>query len=143
VVDDHIAFVGPHNFDPHSGAYDTQVVIAIWDKQVALALKDNILRDTAPQNSWVVAPRKQTPVVSPCLNCFSGCFSLLPVFDIWPSSYSTSFELQEGMEPVAADHPEFYERYENVGQFPEVEDSGKVTETWLYKAMGGFTAPLM
>jgi hypothetical protein len=47
------------------------------------------------------------------------------------------------MEPVAADHPEFYERYENVGQFPEVEDSGKVTETWLYKAMGGFTAPLM
>jgi phosphatidylserine/phosphatidylglycerophosphate/cardiolipin synthase-like enzyme len=143
VVDDHIALVGSHNFDPRSNTYDTQVVVVIWDKQVALALKANILRDTEPQNSWVVAATEQTPVVSPCLNCFGSCFSALPVFDIWPFSYSSSFELREGMEPVAADNPVFYELYEDVGQFPEVEDSGKAVQTRLFKAMGGFTKPLM
>ncbi len=143
VVDDRIAFVGSHNFDPRSETYDTQLAVAIWDKKVARALKQDILRDMEPQNAWVVAPKKQTPVISPCLNFCASVSRAMPILDIWPSRYSSLFELREGMEPVPSDHPDFYVHYENVGQFPKVALTSTQIYTILYTALGGFTTPLL
>jgi phosphatidylserine/phosphatidylglycerophosphate/cardiolipin synthase-like enzyme len=143
VVDERIAFVGSHNFDPRSETYDTQVAVAIWDKEVARALQKDILRDMESQNSWVVAPKKQTPVISPCLNLCASFSRSLPIFDIWPSRYSSLYELREDMEPIPPDHPEFYVHYENVGQFPEVALTSTQVHTILYTTMAGFTTPLL
>ena len=143
VVDDRIAFVGSHNFDPRSTTYDTQVAVAIWDEEVARALEQDILRDMEAQNSWVVAPKKQTPVISPCLNFCASVSRGMPVLDIWPTRYSSLFELREGMEALPSNHPDFYVHYENVGQFPEVALTSTETYTIIFSALGGFTTPLL
>ena len=68
---------------------------------------------------------------------------MIPVLDIWPFRYSSSYKLKEGMEPLSTDQPAFYKHYENVGQFPEVHLSLPAIKTRLIKTFGGFTAPLM
>ena len=143
VVDDRIALVGSHNFDPRSAIFDTQANVAIWDREVARALKANILRDTEPQNSWVVARQREVPVVSFFAGILESISRALPVLDLWPFQYSANFELREGEEPVPPDHPSFYERYDNVGQFPEVDRPLTVIQTMLVRAMGGFATPAM
>jgi putative cardiolipin synthase len=55
----------------------------------------------------------------------------------------SSYELKEGMEPLPTFRPDFYKHYENVGQFPDVDFPLKGIQTRLFKAFGGFTAPLM
>jgi phosphatidylserine/phosphatidylglycerophosphate/cardiolipin synthase-like enzyme len=143
VVDERIAFVGSHNFDPRSASFNTENAIAVWDREVALALKANILRDTEPQNSWVVARQQKLPVISTITSVIESLSRALPVLDLWPFHYSASFELREGEEPVVPDHPSFYERYVNVGQFPNVDRPETVVQTLLIRAMGGFATPIM
>ena len=142
-IDDRIAFVGSHNFDPRSEIFDTQIAIAIWDQKVATALKANILRDTEPQNSWVVARQQKLPVISSITGVIESISRSLPVLDVWPFNYSANFELREGEEPVPPDHPMFYERYINRGQFPDVDEPEKVIQTVLTRYMGGFATPVM
>jgi phosphatidylserine/phosphatidylglycerophosphate/cardiolipin synthase-like enzyme len=144
VIDDRIAYVGSHNFDPRSIGHDTQLGILIWDADVAQALKADILRDTEAQNSWVTAAKHDgIPLVSFFGGIVEDISRAMPIFDVWPFKYSTSWELREGEEPVPPGHPEFYERYENVGQFPTVNMTTKDVQTRLFKVMGGFTEPLM
>jgi phosphatidylserine/phosphatidylglycerophosphate/cardiolipin synthase-like enzyme len=144
VIDDRIAYVGSHNFDPRSIGHDTQLGILIWDVDVALALKADILRDTEAQNSWVTAAKHEgIPLVSYFGGILEDISRAMPIFDVWPFKYSTSWDLREGEEPVPPGHPEFYERYKNVGQFPTVNMSTKDVQTRLFKVMGGFTEPLM
>jgi phosphatidylserine/phosphatidylglycerophosphate/cardiolipin synthase-like enzyme len=143
VIDDRISYVGSHNFDPRSAIFDTQVAIAIWDADVSRALKANILRDTEPQNSWVVAPRQRPPVIAPVTGLIESISRALPVGDLWPFNYSANFELRAGESPVPPEHPEFYRRYINRGQFPDVDRPEKVIEAVLTRVMGGFATPLM
>lgn len=144
VIDDRIAYVGSHNFDPRSIGHDTQLGILIWDADVALALKADILRDTEAQNSWVTAAKHEgIPLVSFFGGILEDISRAMPIFDVWPFKYSTSWELREGEETVPPGHPEFYERYKNVGQFPTVNMTTKDIQTRLFKVMGGFTEPLM
>jgi len=143
VVDDRIALVGSHNFDPRSTNFDTQSVIAIWDRQVAQALKANILRDMAAQNSWVRARQQQVPVISFFTGIIETISRALPVGDVWPFHYSGNFELRDGEAPVPPGHPEFYRRYKNVGQFPGVDNPARVVYTRLFSTVGGWTTPMM
>ena len=68
---------------------------------------------------------------------------LLPVFDIWPFRYTSSFELRKGMLPVPIDHPDFYKHYENVGQFPGTSMSDDQLKTILVSGFGAVAEPLM
>ena len=56
------------------------------------------------------------------------------------SSYDASVN---GVPYDAIDHPEFYDRYRAVGNFPECEDPGTVIKTMIFKAMVGWATPLM
>ena len=76
-------------------------------------------------------------------NVTEGRRVAFPVFDLWPFQYSANFELREGEEPVSPDHPSFYERYDNVGQFPDLDQPLTVIQTMLIRAMGGFATPVM
>jgi putative cardiolipin synthase len=143
VVDGKIAIIGSHNFDPRSISINTESAVIIWDENVARALEQNIILDTEPQNSWVIAKQESVPFISHFSNILGSISSMMPVFDIWPFQYTSSYQLKEGMEMMPSDHPDFYKNYEDVGQFPEVNLSSNAVRARLIKSFGGFIAPLM
>lgn len=53
VIDNRITYVGTFNFDPRSANLNTEVGVVIDDAQIAQQVGEAILRDMAPENSWV------------------------------------------------------------------------------------------
>jgi phosphatidylserine/phosphatidylglycerophosphate/cardiolipin synthase-like enzyme len=143
VIDSKIAIIGSHNLTPRSVNLNTEIMAIIWDEKVAKKLEQNILLDTEPRNSWVIAKMQEVPFISYFSNIIGSISSILPVFDIWPFRYSSSYQLKVGMSPLPADHPDFYKHYEDVGQFPEINLSLKSVKTRLIKTFGGFIEPLL
>jgi phosphatidylserine/phosphatidylglycerophosphate/cardiolipin synthase-like enzyme len=132
VVDDDFAMVGSHNFDPRSDHYNTEAGVIVYDARFANELRDSILRDTLPENAWVVAPRQQSS-----LSLAIGNFSAsLPIFDLWPYRYATSYDLKAGCTPMRPSDPAFFSCYTPVGDFPDVATSPKLIYTRLITAFG-------
>lgn len=143
VIDERIALVGTHNFDPRSDRLNTESAVVVHDAAFARALASEILADTAPENAWVIAPRPK-PVVLSGLNYSLGkAFEALPLFDIWPFRYATSWEMKPGCAPVPRDDPKFAECYEPVGDFPEVDVPLKSIYTRVLTAFGAGLAPIL
>jgi phosphatidylserine/phosphatidylglycerophosphate/cardiolipin synthase-like enzyme len=120
VVDDRIAMVGSHNFDPRSAHYNTEDGVIIDDPAFAAQLRAAILRDAAPRNAWLVAPRHPLPIIGDVSQAIGDVSRRLPLFDIWPWAYSTDYQLKPGGTPVPATDPAFLENWQPVGDFPEV-----------------------
>lgn len=132
VVDDDFAMVGSHNFDPRSDHYNTEAGVIVYDARFANELRESILRDTQPENAWVVAPRQQSS-----LSLAIGDISAsLPIFDLWPYRYATSYELKAGCTPMRPSDPAFFSCYTPVGDFPDVASSPKLIYTRLITAFG-------
>ncbi len=137
VVDDVFAMVGSHNFDPRSDHYNTESGVIVYDHGFADQLRHSILRSTQPENAWVIAPRQPKVPLLTDLNRAIGTISeSLPLFDLWPFRYATSFELKPGCQPLRATDPNFYACYEPVGDFPDVALSPKLIITRLVTAFG-------
>ncbi len=143
VVDDTVAWIGSHNFDPRSEYYNTEAALAIWDHTVAIQVKNNILRDAAPQNSYFIARQPQVPVISHLSGLIGSLSRALPFLDIWPFRYTTSYELRAGKTPVPRDDPRFLDHYRNVEAFPGINISIRAMEARLLTAMGGFVWPIL
>ncbi len=143
VVDEKICAAGSHNFDPRAKNLNSESIVIIWDENVAKALKDIFDRDTAPQNSWVIARRQKPPVIGNVSELIAAISSALPVFDVWPFDYSSNFQLKENKCPIPTDHPDFYDHYKNVGPFPGVGLSPSRLGVRFIKAFGGLAIPLM
>jgi phosphatidylserine/phosphatidylglycerophosphate/cardiolipin synthase-like enzyme len=136
VIDGSIALIGSHNFDPRSDHYNTESGFIIHDRAFAQALRDSILRDCAPGNAWTIARRQGTNWFSR-LNRAIGDFSArLPLFDLWPYRYASSFELKPGCKPLPPGAPGFYDCYTDVGDFPEVDLPLKTIYTRIITAFG-------
>ncbi len=137
VIDDAFGMVGSHNFDPRSDHYNTESGVIVYDHAFADELRRAILRDTEPQNAWVIAPRQPTVPVLTDINQAIGTVSEhLPFFDLWPFRYATSYDLKPGCLPMRAIDPSFYECYQPVGDFPDVNLSPKLIITRLVTAFG-------
>jgi phosphatidylserine/phosphatidylglycerophosphate/cardiolipin synthase-like enzyme len=132
VVDDDFAMVGSHNFDPRSDHYNTEAGVIVYDARFASELRDSILRDIQPENAWVIAPRQQGSL-SMAIGDFSAS---LPVFDLWPYRYATSYGLKAGCTPMRPSDPAFLSCYTPVGDFPDVAVSPKLIYTRLITAFG-------
>ena len=143
VIDGNIAVIGSHNFDPRSISTNTEVTLTIRDKAFANELSDSIHQYIAPQNSWTIAKRQHVPIIGYITETLETISRLLPVFDIWPFRYTTSFELRNGMQPVSIDDPNFYKHYEDVGQFPGTSLSDDQLKTILVSGFGAVAEPLM
>jgi len=144
VVDDTFAMVGTHNFDPRSDHYNTESGVIVYDKRFADRLRDSIMQDTEPGNAWVIAPRQKTIPVLSSINEFIGDVSeRLPFFDLWPFRYATSYELKPGCIPMRWTDPQFFECYEAVGDFPEVDVSLKLIYTRMITAFGSSAAGIL
>jgi len=142
VIDGNIGIIGSHNFDPRSDNYNTEGVLVFHDAALAQRLQAAILRDTSPVNSWLVAKRPHSPV-SHLNGRINWLFENLPLFDLWPFRYATSYELNAGCEPVALDDPRFDACWTQVGDFPEAEISFRAFATRVMTAFGAGLAPIL
>jgi len=137
VVDDDVAMVGSHNFDPRSDRYNTESGVIIYDHGFADQLRHSILRSTQPENAWMIAPRQsKVPVLTDINRAIGTISEQLPLFDLWPFRYATSFDLKPGCPPLRASDPRFYACYQPVGDFPDVNLSPKWVITRLITAFG-------
>lgn len=146
VVDREIGVIGTHNFDPRSENYNTEGAVVIDDPVFAEALARSIERDIEPQNSWVVAPRPDLPVISDLDYGASRVSEALPVLDIWPWRYATDFQFKPGPDcpfPLPRQDPNFYKCYVAVGDFPEVNVGPKWLLVRMLTAFGAGLVPIL
>ncbi len=137
VIDDSFAMVGSHNFDPRSDHYNTEAGVIVYDKTFANELRRDILRDTQPENAWLIAPRRAViPVLTNINQAIGDVSERLPLFDLWPFRYATSYDLKPGCLPLRASDPGFAACYRPVGDFPDVALSPKLIITRLVTAFG-------
>jgi len=146
VIDERIGVIGTHNFDPRSENYNTESAVIIHDSGFARALAASIRRDMAPENSWTIAPRAKPPVLSGLDYSLGKVSEALPLFDLWPWRYATSYEFKPGPDcpaPVVANDPAFHRCYQAVGDFPEVNAGSKGLYTRLLTAFGAGLVPIL
>jgi phosphatidylserine/phosphatidylglycerophosphate/cardiolipin synthase-like enzyme len=146
VVDERVAVIGTHNFDPRGDRYNTESAVVIDDLAFARALAASIRRDNAPENAWVVAPRDKLPVLWGLEYSLGKLSEKLPIFDLWPTRYATSYAFVPGPGcplPVPRDHPNFRDCYRPVGDFPEVAVGLKDLTTRIFTAFGAGLAPIL
>ncbi len=143
VIDRETAMVGTHNFDPRSDRLNTENAVLIRDPAFASALADAILRDMAPENAWTIARRRKSPILPGLQYGLAKTSEFLPLFDLWPLRYATSYELVEGCLPLPIDHPDFHRCYRPVGDFPEVRLGLKGIYTRILTAFGAGLAPIL
>ncbi len=143
VIDGEVSMIGSHNFDPRSDVLNTESGFIIYDREFAAKLTASIELDMLAENSWLVAAKEHIPFFSHVSGFFAAISRKLPIFDIWPFRYSTSYELLPGKEPVPRDHPDFFEHYKAVGNFPDVDLPLKQIQTLIISAFGGFAEPIM
>jgi len=136
VVDDDVAMVGSHNFDPRSSNYNTESGVIVYDPKFAATLRAAIVQATQPQNAWLIAPRDPIPVIGDVSNVIGEVSRHLPIFDLWPWDYATSYELKPGCNPLPPSDPGFSKCYESVGDFPEVNLSLTAIITRFITAFG-------
>ena len=146
VIDERIGVVGTHNFDPRGDHYNTESSVVIEDPAFARALADSIRRDISPANAWTIARRDKPAVLSGLDYSVGKAFEQLPLFDLWPMRYATSYEFQPGLDcplPLSRDHPQFRQCYRPVGYFPEVRFGSKRVLTRIFTAFGAGLAPIL
>ncbi|RZA36942.1 MAG: phospholipase D family protein [Lysobacteraceae bacterium] len=146
VIDNRIGVVGTHNFDPRSENYNTESAVVIEDAAFAQALAASIRRDIQPENSWVIAPRAKPVVLSGLDYSLGKVSEALPLFDLWPWRYATSYDFRPGPdcpEPLPPNDPGFHRCYEAVGDFPEVNIGPKWLYTRLLTAFGAGLVPIL
>ena len=146
VIDGRIGVIGTHNFDPRGDRYNTESALVIEDVAFAQALAASIRRDIAPANSWVIARRDKPPVLSGLDYSVGKAFEQLPLFDLWPLRYATSYEFVPGPscpQPLPPDAPGFRACYRPVGDFPEVNLGLKGLTTRIFTAFGAGLAPIL
>jgi phosphatidylserine/phosphatidylglycerophosphate/cardiolipin synthase-like enzyme len=146
VVDERIGVVGTHNFDPRGDRYNTESAVVVDDPAFARALAASIRRDIAPANAWTIARRPDPPLFSGLEYTLAKISERMPVFDLWPVRYATSYEFEPGPRcpaPLSPFDPRFRDCYRPVGDFPEVDIGLKSLLTRIFTAFGAGLAPIL
>ena len=143
VIDERVAMVGTHNFDPRSDQLNTESLVLVHDAGFARELSRSILHDIRPENAWTIARRPPTAVLPTVNYQLAKLSERLPIFDLWPWRYATSWEIKPGCSPLAPSDPKFADCYTPVGDFPEVDVSGKTFYTRIITAFGAGLAPIL
>ncbi len=146
VIDERIGVIGTHNFDPRGDEYNTEGAVVIDDPGFARALAASIRGDIAPANSWVIGRRDKASLFSGLEYSLAKLSSRLPLFDLWPTRYATSYEFVPGPScplPLSPNHPDFRDCYRPVGDFPEVDVGLKSLTTRIFTAFGAGLAPIL
>jgi len=146
VVDERVGVVGTHNFDPRGDNYNTESAVIIADPVFAGQLAASIRRDMAPGNAWVIGRRDPSPILPGIEYSLAKISERLPIFDLWPIKYATSYEFVPGPTcPVSVSpfHPDFRRCHTPVGDFPEVDLGLKWLGVRVFTAFGSGLAPIL
>ncbi len=144
VVDGNISYVGSYNLDPRSDSYNTEVGLLIVDAAFSARLRESIMMDASPANSYLIGAKKRKPVLSALNRLFNLISEKIPLWDPWPIRSHTSFRLREGKSPVPEGNPDFYANWENAGNFPGLSLwAKKQISTSMFKAAGMILKPLL
>lgn len=143
VIDGATSLIGSHNFDPRSHGYNTENGVIVHDLAFAVALRNSILADIEPDQSWVVARKPDRGLLTPINQTIESLSEKIPFFDIWPWRYATSYELRPQCAPLRASDPRFHQCYVRVGDFPEVNLSAKAIYTRIITIFGGGLTPIL
>lgn len=153
VVDGRIGVVGTHNFDPRSDRLNTEGALIVFDAAFAQRLAAAIQHDASPDNAWLVARRPKPPILAGLDYSLGKLFEKLPLFDLWPLRYATSYELEascHGTDTVmsaaaaaAVADPARSPCWRDVGSFPQVQVPLKGLYTRLMTAFGAGLAPVL
>jgi len=136
VIDGATTIIGSHNFDPRSDDYNTESGFIIDDAALAARVREAVLLDAAPQNAWIIAPRQRSGVIARINEAISDFSTALPLFDLWPFRYASSFELKPGCAPSRPGDADFHACHDDVGDFPEVDLPLKTIYTRIVTAFG-------
>jgi len=143
VIDDRIAVIGSHNFDPRSDDYNTESMLLIEDPDFAALLSGSIRNDMLPENAWAVAPRETLPALADFNYTMGKLSEQMPVFDVWPWPYATSYQVRAECGLIDYIAPEFKDCSEAVGDFPEVNMSLKGIYTRIITVFGAGLEPIL
>ncbi|WP_395769785.1 phosphatidylserine/phosphatidylglycerophosphate/cardiolipin synthase family protein [Arenimonas sp.] len=143
VIDDRIAVIGSHNFDPRSDDYNTESMLLIEDPEFAALLSGSIRNDMLPENAWSVAPRETLPALADFNYTMGKVSEQMPVFDVWPWPYATSYQVRTDCGLLDYTSPKFAECSEAVGDFPEVNMSLKGIYTRIITVFGAGLEPIL
>lgn len=144
VVDGNVSYVGSYNLDPRSDSYNTEVGIMIEDEGFAHTLRNSILNDASPENSYLIGSRKKRLILSAVNKLFNLISERIPFWDPWPIRSHTSYRLRDGGKSVPEGHPAFFKNWEDVGNFPGLSLwAKKQISTRVFKATGMILKPLL
>ncbi|HTL14318.1 MAG TPA: phospholipase D family protein [Thermomonas sp.] len=147
VVDERIGVVGTHNFDPRGDTLNTESAVVIADPAFARALAASIRRDMAPGNAWTIGRRDPSPILPGIEFTLARISERMPIFDLWPIKYATSYEFTPGPgcppPPPPPFDPDFRRCHTPVGDFPEVDLGLKWLGVRLFTAFGSGLAPIL
>jgi len=146
VIDGRIGVVGTHNFDPRGDAYNTESALVIDDPAFARALEASIQGDMVPGNAWTIARRDPSPILPGIEYTLAKLSERMPLFDLWPVRYATSYDFAPGPDcplPLPPADPHFRRCYRPVGDFPEVDIGFKSLLTRIFTAFGAGLAPIL
>ncbi len=146
VVDGRVGVVGTHNFDPRSDNYNTESAMVIADPAFAQLLEASIRRDMEPGNAWVIGRRDSSPVLAGIEFNIERISERLPIFDLWPIKYATSYEFVPGPDCMPQPSPfaaNFRSCHTPVGDFPDVDLGPKWLGVRVFTAFGSGLAPIL
>ena len=146
VVDEAVGVVGTHNFDPRGDHYNTESAVVIRDPAFARALASSIRRDMAPGNAWAIGRRDPSPIFPGIEYTLAKVSERMPLFDLWPIKYATSYEFAPGPgcpEPPSPFSADFRRCHTPVGDFPEVDLGLKWLGVRLFTAFGSGLSPIL
>lgn len=149
VIDGRIGVVGTHNFDPRGDRLNTESAVVIADAGFAEVLAASIRRDMAPANAWTIGRRDDAPIFSGIEYNLSKLSERMPIFDLWPYKYATSYDYVPGpgcpptVQPSSPFAADFRRCNRPVGDFPEVDIGLKWLGVRAFTAFGSGLSPIL
>ena len=146
VVDGKVGVVGTHNFDPRGDTYNTESAVVIEDPAFAARLSASIQRDMAPGNAWTIGRRDSSPILPGVEYTLARVSERMPIFDLWPIKYATSYEFVPGPDcpsPPSPFDPRFRACHTPVGNSPEVDIGLKWLGVRVFTAFGSGLSPIL
>ena len=149
VIDDRIGVVGTHNFDPRGDTWNTENAVVIDDPHFAQALAASIQRDMQPANAWTIGRRDSSPILPGVEHTLARISERMPIFDLWPIKYATSYDYTPGpdcpqtTQPVSPFAPDFRRCNRPVGDFPDVDLGLKWLGVRVFTAFGSGLSPIL
>jgi putative cardiolipin synthase len=146
VLDARVGVVGTHNFDPRGDTLNTESAVVIADPEFARQLAASIRGDIAPGNAWTIGRRDSSPILPGIEFTLAKASEQMPIFDLWPVKYATSYQFVPGPEcpaPPSPFAPDFRRCHQPVGDFPEVDLGLKWLGVRVFTAFGSGLSPIL